>query len=190
MVFPDEQASGVHRQVNTEFAGGGTWMANSTPPDQHWFWNLIDSSDRSLRKLCGKLEQLSKHDLCRYYLAYGHWKDAVNPHYREECHPYLAEPCSEDHCDDFSAWVVMQGLAFFDEVIKHPERIQQYLEVFSDCASGHGYSELRWDENVDREDYRGCQRADYIASAIFRSRHGGSILDACYDNRGWPREGF
>jgi hypothetical protein len=154
------------------------------------FWDVIGSSARNLRTLSRKLERFSKLDLCRYRVAYDNWKSQVNPHYWEECHPYLAEACSEDHSDDFAAWVVMQGVEFYDEVATHPERVQQYLEMFSDCEAGLGQGELRWDQEVDRDDYRGSQRADFIASAIYRSRFGGSILDACYDNRGWPREGL
>jgi hypothetical protein len=158
--------------------------------DPRSFWDLLGSSGRNLHILSRKLELFTKLDLCRYCIAYDNWKSEVNPHYWEECHRYLTEPCSEDHSDDFAAWVVMQGVEFYDEVASHPERILQYLEMFSDCESGRRHAELRWDEEVDRDDYRGCQRADYIASAIYRSRYGGNILEACYDNRGWPREGL
>lgn len=123
-------------------------------------------------------------------MTYDSKKDEVNPHYWEGSHLNLTEPCSEDHCDDFAAWVVMQGAEFHSDVAAHPERIQQYSDMFSDCESGQSYAELRWDEDVDRNEYRGCQRADYIASAIFRSQHGGDILEACYDNKGLPRGGL
>src|SRR5215218_7900210 len=95
--------------------------------DPRSFWDLLGSSGRNLCTLRRKLEQFSKLDLCRYRVAYDNWKSEVNPHYWEEAHPYLTEPCSEDHSDDFAAWVVMQGVEFYDEVASHPERIQQYL---------------------------------------------------------------
>ena len=117
-------------------------------------------------------------------------EERSKPHDWDECHPYLAEPCSEDHADDFAVWVVMQGVEFYGEVASHPERIHQYLEMFDECEAGRGHTELRWVESVDRDDYLGCQRADFIASAIYRSRFGGSILEACYDNRGRPHEGL
>ena len=158
--------------------------------DPHTFWELLGSCGRSLRALSRKLEQFSRRDLCRYLVAYDNRKGEVNPHDWDACHPYLAEPCSEDHADDFAAWVVMQGVEFYGEVASHPERIQQYLEMFDECESGQGHAELRWDESVDRDEYRGSQRADFIASAIYRSRFGGSILEACYDNRGRPHEGL
>jgi Protein of unknown function (DUF4240) len=158
--------------------------------DPHSFWDLIEASGRKLRTLSRNLELFSKFDLCRYLVTYDQWKREVNPHYWEACRPHLTEECSEDHSDDFAAWIVMQGMEFYDAVASHPERIQEYLAMFSDCESGRGQANLRWDNTVDRDDYRGYQRADYIASAIYRSRFRGNILEACYDNRGWPREGL
>jgi hypothetical protein len=70
------------------------------------------------------------------------------------------------------------------------QRFQQYLDLFSDCECGRGPNGSGWDEEVDRDEYRGCLRADYIASAIYQSQYGENILEACYDNRGWPREGL
>lgn len=165
-------------------------MNDTSPWNPDSFWDLIASCGRNLRTLSRKLEQFSKLDLCRYHVAFEDWKSDVSPHNWEECHPYLERPCSEDHADDFAAWVVMQGEAFYAEVAGHPGRIQHYLEMFSDCRAGGEHAEMRWDTEVERDEYRGSRRADFIASAVYRARFGGSILDACYDSRGWPREGL
>ncbi len=139
------------------------------------FWELIESSGRNLRKLCRKLEELPKDQLRRYRQTYADYKYEVNPHCWKECHDYLSGDCSEDQADDFAAWVVMQGLAFFHVVSSHPEKIHLYLDMFCDTESGRGYHELRWNEEVDRVEYRGNQRADYIASPIYELRFGENL---------------
>jgi hypothetical protein len=153
-----------------------------------WFWELLESSCRSLRVLCRTLEQLPKEQLQRYRQEYDEAMSRVNPCYREECGPHLSTDCSEDHGDDFSAWVVMQGRAFFEQVLAHPEEVQLYLDMFSAVEMQTSHPELRWNEEVDRDEYRGYQRADYIASPIYKARFGEDLHEACYDQRGLPRK--
>jgi hypothetical protein len=153
-----------------------------------WFWGLLEGAARSLRALSQRLEQLPEQDLRQYRREYDQAKDAVNPCSWEHCQPYLARGCSEDHGEDFAAWVVMQGREFYQEVLSHPEQVQRYLDLFSDQDVGLGPAELRWDESVDRDEFRGYQRADYIAIPIYASRFGKDLRDACYDESGWPRE--
>jgi hypothetical protein len=157
--------------------------------DPRWFWELLESSGRSLRALCRRLEQLPKEQLRRYRLMYDKLKGEVNPHGWEECHPYLTDQCSEDHADDFAAWVVMQGLAFYDEVAAHPEQIQHYLGMFAQAeAERRSGRQGAWDNEADRPEYRGYQRADYIASPIYLMRFGEELHEACYDQRGLPSQ--
>jgi hypothetical protein len=164
-------------------------MAEVAGQDPPWFWDLLESSARSLRALCRRLEELPQEQLRRYKLLYDKWKGEINPHAWEECHPYLAEDCSEDHADDFAAWVVMQGSAFYDEVAAHPELIQHYLGKFARAeAERRSGQPGAWDNEVDRPEYRGYQRPDYIPSPIYRMRFGEDLDEACYDQRGWPSE--
>lgn len=165
------------------------WTMVADPRFSPWFWELLESSEHSLRSLCRRLEQLPKEQLRRYRLEYDEAKDCVNPCYWEECYPHLSEECSEDHGDDISAWVVMQGRDFFEQVLTHPEEVQRYLDIFSKVEMRQGFPELRWDETVDRAEFQGYQRADYIASPIYQTRFGEDLHDACYDERGWPRAG-
>jgi uncharacterized protein DUF4240 len=153
-----------------------------------WFWDLLESSGRSLRSLCRKLEGLPKEELRRYRLEYDEAKSQVDPCSWDACQPFLSRGCSEDHGDDFAAWVVMQGREFFGRVRSHPQDVQRHLEMFGEVEMRRGPADLRWDNEVDREEYRGCQRADYIASPIYRARFGEDLCEACYDERGWPRE--
>ena len=147
--------------------------AESNHPElSAWFWELLESSNSSLRLLCRKLEQ----QLRAYRRQYDEAKDYVNPCYCEEFSPYLADGCSEDHGDDFSAWVVMQGHRFYEEVQTDPTSIQRYLDLFGDVERRVEGSP-RWDESVDREEYRGYQRADYIATPIYRLRFGEELDD-------------
>jgi hypothetical protein len=143
-----------------------------------WFWELLESSGRNLRSLCRKLEQLPKEQIHRYRLEYDEAKSFVSPHSWEQCQPHLRGECSEDHSDDFSAWVVMQGRNFFEEVLAQPKFVQHYLDMFSEVEMRRGDPGLRWNEEVDRDEYRGCQRADYIASPIYMMRFGEDLEEA------------
>jgi hypothetical protein len=83
----------------------------------------------------------------------------------------------------------MQGLGFYDEVAAHPERIDDYLKICWRAEAerrtgGPGW----WDNEVDRPEYRGYQRADYIATPIYRAQFGEDLHAACYDERGRPRK--
>lgn len=141
------------------------------PKVSPWFWELLESSNSSLRSLCRKLEQLPKEQLRAYRLQYDEAKEFVNPCYCEEFGPHITDDCSEDHCDDFSAWVVMQGRRFYEQVRADPASIQRYLDLFDEVERKLEGS-LRWDQSVDREEYRGYQRADYIATPIYKLRFG------------------
>lgn len=152
-----------------------------------WFWEVLESSNRSLRTLCRQLEQASKAQLCRYKIDFDDAKACVNPCFWDECLEYLSDDCSEDHGDDFAAWVVMQGRAFFERVVAQPEDIDEYLEMFSAADAETGDPETLWDLEVDRDEYRGYQRADYIAEPIYLARFGQDLHDACYDERGGLR---
>jgi hypothetical protein len=136
-----------------------------------WFWELLESSGRSLSFLCRQLEQLPEDQLRRYRDDYDEAKSYVNPCYWDECLPHLRQDCSEDHGDDFAAWVVMKGRAFYEEVRPHPEAVGGYLDQFAEAERWAG-KPGEWDESVDRPEYRGSQRADFIASRILWERFG------------------
>jgi hypothetical protein len=38
-----------------------------------------------------------------------------------------------------------------------------------------------WDDSVDKEEYEGSQRADYIASPIYEMKFGGDLYNDLYD---------
>ncbi len=164
-------------------------MAESSAQDYLWFWTLLESSGRSLQALCRKLEQLPKEQIRRYQLEYDKRKGYVNPHAWEECHPHLTEDWSEDAADDFAAWVVMQGLDFYEEVAADPDRIDDYIKMYwrSEVERRVGPGG-RWDTEVDRPEYRGYQRPDYIATPIYKMRFDEELHEACHDSRRWPRE--
>jgi hypothetical protein len=155
-------------------------MADDPAPSP-WFWEILESSHRSLRSLCGRLEQLSRHELQRYHLEYEAAKDQVNPCYWDECAEHLLTECSEDHGDDFAAWVVMQGREFYEQVSAHPEEVHQHLDLFSEVDRDQNQHALGWDEEVGREEYRGYQRADYVVAAVYRLRFGRDLDAACVD---------
>lgn len=69
--------------------------------------------------------------------------------------------CSEDHGEDFAAWVVSRGRVFLDEVRLHPEAIQRYLDEFDPLESGF-------------------VRPDHITSKVFYERFGEEMLLVLY----------
>lgn len=153
-----------------------------------WFWDLLESADHNLCALCRKLEELPKERLQRYRMEYDEAMGYVNPCYCEEFYPYLVGEYSEDHCDDFAAWVVSQGREFYDQVRTQPETIQRHLDMFARDEEGRRSSKWSWDETVNRPEYRGYQRPDYIASPIYEMRFGEDLHEACYDRSGNPRQ--
>jgi hypothetical protein len=143
------------------------------------FWKVIEDSKRSLRRLCRQLEQMPREELISYQQQYEKFKAIVNPLYREDYDSFAEDDwaCSEDGADDFAAWVVMQGQSFFDEMFADPAQLFAQAKAFEE-AGEDGTVETRWDENVDRREYRGYQRADSIATAIYRMRFGEELGDA------------
>ncbi|WP_020475700.1 hypothetical protein [Zavarzinella formosa] len=135
-----------------------------------WLWEVIESANRSLRQLCRRLETMDGDQLRRYCREYDEAKGWVNPCYCPEFHP--SERCPEDFGDDFSVWVVAQGLAFYMEVWKNPERIDEYLKSFELIDLGRGYADRDWDHEADREEYLGWQCPLGVAHALHYHRYG------------------
>lgn len=148
-------------------------MAHSPDP---WFWKIISASKKSLRLLCRQLERMPKEKLISYQRQYEEAKCLVNPLYREDFETFADDDwsCSEDDADDFAAWVVMQGKPFFDEMLADPAKLFAHAKAFGEADR---VSET-WDESVDRPEYRGYQRADYVATPIYRARFGEELGEA------------
>lgn len=142
------------------------------------FWRIIDASKRSLRRLCRQLERMPKKEIVRYQQQYDEAKSMINPLNREDIASFADDDwsCSEDGADDFAAWVVMQGKPFFDEMLADPARLLAQARAFEE--SDEDESETQWDETVDRPEYRGYQRADYVATPIYRARFGEELGEA------------
>jgi hypothetical protein len=85
--------------------------------------------------------------------------------------------------EDFDAWVVSQGRAFYYDLRRQPEKIQACIDMYLASEAGSGFLELRWDEQVDREEYRGWQSPFQVCFPIYRIRFGKDItqLIAGYD---------
>lgn len=144
------------------------------------FWAILESSRRDLRRLCKKLERLSKANLRDFQFKYEKAKRKVNPYYRDVLWKHVSdlEAISEDHADDFSAWVVSLGRSFFERVNKAPKSIRDYLGLFEECENGNRkHRGLQWNDDVDRKEYRGYERPDYVAYAIFQTRFQERLYD-------------
>lgn len=131
------------------------------------FWDIISSSSSSLCLLCRTLEQIPKQEVIEYQRQFEEAKSAVNPLYRADFASFVDDgtSCSDDEADDFAAWVVMQGKSFFESAVNDPVQLFAFLKSFQESDD-----DTTWDEKVDRPEYRGYQRADYVAVPIYRSR--------------------
>ncbi len=151
----------------------------SQPPIEDWFWELLDSSERSLCALCRKLEAIPKEKLFQFQRQYTEAKDYVNPRdWDDPDIPSAVRSCGVG--DEFGEWVVSQGKSFYYEVRSNPAQLQKYIDMFETSESGQGLAELRWDCEVDRADYRGWQSPAMIAFPIFEARFGRSMTAAMY----------
>jgi hypothetical protein len=136
-----------------------------------WFWEVVESSNRDLRTLCRTLESLPQEDLRRFQFDYEDAMSYVNPCTCQKYWPYLEE-CSADAATDFADWVVRQGRSFYAEVRGSPQLIGRYWEAFETCEVGSESSNLGWNVEVDRPEYRGWQTPAGIARPIHRLRFG------------------
>src|SRR5262245_24606750 len=112
---------------------------------------------------------MPKKDIVRYQRQYEKAKALVNPLWRADFASFIRdhEDCSDDTADDFAAWVVMQGRVFFEKVVADPGRLAACLAKFQKSEEAEGESVSQWDEDADRPEYEGYQRADYVATPIY-----------------------
>jgi hypothetical protein len=158
--------------------------ALSVPRMDDWFWDVLDSSQHNLRALCRQLEVLPREKLYAFVYQYQDAMDYVPPHDQDvpRLPPDVQVPADFDG-EDFDAWVVSQGRAFYYDLRRHPATLQACIDMYLASEEGRGFMELRWDEEVDREEYRGWQSPFQIGFVIYRERFGRDIerLIAGYD---------
>src|SRR5207253_5796722 len=89
----------------------------------------------------------------------------------------LRTPRVPDELDeeDFAAWVVSQGRAFYYALRRQPETLQACIDRYLASEEGQGFLELRWDVEINREEYRGAQSAFQVGFVIYRTRFGKDI---------------
>jgi hypothetical protein len=133
-----------------------------------WFWPLVESFRGREAVVRRALAALPKARLVAFNRQYRAASDLVNPCYREDMMAQLPDGCSEDHGQDFAEWVVSRGRAFYHAVRTNPADVARYMAEF-DQARGRNLHP------------RG------VAVMVFRERFGGSLHEATYDDRGWPR---
>ena len=143
----------------------------SVPRIDDWFWDALESSRHSLRALCGRLEALPRERLYAFLYQYWEAMDYAPPGGRP---PTVPVPADFDD-EDFAAWVVSQGRAFYYDLRRHPERLQAYIGMYVASEEDLAFPELRWDERVDREEYRGRQSPFQVGLVIYRARFGKDI---------------
>ena len=141
-----------------------------------WFWDLLESSGRTLQVLAEKLERLSEEQIRAFQQCYEDAKGEINPLYRDDLAD-VSTYLSEDQADDFTAWAVSQGRVFYGQVKNGPLLTDQFLETFRQHDEEGRSPELRWGDDVTREEYRGYQRPDYIAYAVYERRFHKSLYD-------------
>jgi hypothetical protein len=156
----------------------------SVPRMDDWFWDVSDSAEHSLRSLCGQLEALPRDKLYAFVYQY---QDAMEqlPTCDQHVPRRTAAVRVPDDFDeeDFADWVVSQGRAFYYDLRRQPEWLQACVDMYRASEEGRGFLELRWDETLDRDEYRGSQSPFQVGFAIYRARVGENIqhLIAGYD---------
>ena len=151
------------------------------PRIDDWFWDALESSDHSLRELCRKLEELPREQLYSFQYQYMEAMEYAPPGDQDAPAPLSSGLCPDGFPDeDFADWVVSQGREFYYQLRREPERLQEYVSMYLASEDGSGSSELRWDNDVDREEYRGWQSPFQVGFAIFRARFGKDIVQMIY----------
>jgi hypothetical protein len=148
----------------------------SVPQIDDSFWGILESSQRSLRALCRQLEMLPRDRLYAFQYQYWEAMEYVPPGDQDMPRPSpgVRAPTDLDE-EDFAAWVVSQGRVFYYELRRQPERLPACIDMYLASEEGRGFPELRWDEEVDREEYRGRQSPFQVGFVIYRARFGKDI---------------
>src|SRR5262249_34522777 len=134
-----------------------------------WFWDVLESSRHSLRALCRELEALPREQFYAFQYQYYEAMDYVEPNNQD-----VPVPADVDD-EDFADWVVSQGRVFYYDLRRDPEKLPACIEMYLASEEGRGFLELRWNEEVDRDEYRGWQSPFQIGFAIYRARFGKDI---------------
>lgn len=100
--------------------------------------------------------------LLAFRRAYDRAASSVHPYHRSDF-TFGERDCSEDHADDFAAWVVSRGRAFWNKVRNHPADGPRFLDEFEPAAF----------DAMNR-------RPDFIAGEVFHTRFGESIVLVLY----------
>jgi hypothetical protein len=148
----------------------------SVPGIDDWFWSILESSQHSLRALCRQLELLPRDRLYAFQYQYWEAMEHIPPSHQElpRPSPEARVPTDLDE-EDFAAWAVSQGRAFYYDLRREPERLAACIDMYLTSEAGRGFLELRWDEQVDREEYRGWQNPFQVGFVIYRARFGKDI---------------
>ena len=143
------------------------------------FWNVVESSRHSLRALCHQLEAMPREQFYAFQYQYHEAMDYVAP---DDEATVFRVPEDVDH-EDFADWVVSQGREFYYDLRRQPERLAACVDMYQASEEGRGFLELRWNEEVDRDEYRGWQSPFQLGFAIYRARFGKKIwpLVTAYD---------
>jgi hypothetical protein len=146
------------------------------PRIDDWFWDVLESSRHSLRALCRQMEAMPRERLYAFLYQYWEAMDYVPPGDQDvpRLPPTVRVPADFDG-EDFAAWVVSHGRAFYYDLRRQPERLQAYIGMYLASEEGRGFPESRWDERVDREEYRGRQSPFQVGFAIYQARFGKDV---------------
>jgi hypothetical protein len=143
----------------------------NVPRIDDWFWDVLESSRHSLRALCHQLEAMPREKFYALQYQYHEAMDYVAPD--DEDVP-VHVPADVDH-EDFADWVVSQGRTCYYDLRRQAGRLEAYLDMYQASEEGRGYLELRCNEEVDRDEYRGWQSPFQVGFAIYRARFGKDI---------------
>jgi hypothetical protein len=137
-------------------------MRMKAPRLSPWFWPLVESLGGDVQAMSERFKAMPRQRLLAFRRMYDRALSHVHPYHRGDF-VFGDRDCSEDHADDFAAWVVSRGREFWDEVRRHPKDGPRYLDEFAPIA----------DKEMDR-------RPDFIAGGVLHERYGENIVLVLY----------
>ena len=94
-----------------------------------WFWPLVESLGYDAAAITERFRVMPRQRLLAFRRQYDRARRHVHPTSRGDFEVGERD-CSEDHGDDFAAWVVSRGRAFWDEVRSRPRECWRFFDEF------------------------------------------------------------
>ena len=133
----------------------------TAPQFSPWFWTLVEGLGGDKRAMVQRFQVMPREQLLDFGREYERARACIHPFHRQGIVllDYRDDP--EGVGDDFAAWVVSRGQAYWNQIRRDPEAFQPAADEFERVAY----------------EFTG-RRPDFIASSVFRDHFGEDMLFA------------